>query len=190
MTMRHDMIKTTVRRIANRAGIATSAEPVLRPIQGAPAAANANRPESRGDILLALRTALSVVDVSIIHPAAATYVRGAAHTDGSAAAARDHAKRARYETDHPGGYAFKPFSVETYGRLGKPAMQLLNDLASAATAGGVRFKGDFVMHALREISVSLCRGNAVMFRRGLFVLANASGVNFIPGMDSPIAEVP
>jgi hypothetical protein len=190
MTLRHDNLKHIWRRIANRAGVATSAEPVLRPLRGVQAAAIANRPESRGDILLVLPDGLTVADVSVVHPAAPTYVAAAAQTDGSAAAARDQLKRARYQSDDPAAYAFQPLSVETYGRMGKPAMQMLNTLASAAVNAGVQLKGDFVTNALRELSVGLCRGNSVLYRRSLYVLARASGIAFRAGMDVPSADVP
>ena len=163
---------------------------MLRPLRGVQAAALANRPESRGDILLVLRDGLTVADVSVVHPAAPTYVAAAAQTDGSAAAARDQLKRARYQSDDPAAYAFQPLSVETYGRLGKPAMQMLNTLASAATNAGVQHKGNFVTNALRELSVGLCRGNSVLYRRSLHVLALASGIAFRAGMDVPTADVP
>jgi hypothetical protein len=190
MTLRHDILKNIWRRIANRAGVATSAEPVLRPLRGVQAAAIANRPESRGDILLVLADGITVADVSVVHPAAPTYVAAAAQTDGSAAAARDQLKRARYQSDDPAAYSFQPLSVETYGRLGKPAMQMLSTLASAATNAGVRLRGDFTANALRELSVGLCRGNSVLYKRSLYALARASGVAFRAGMDVPTADVP
>ena len=62
------------------------------------------------------------------------------NTHRSAAAGRDHAKRAQYENSDPLGYAFVPLSTETFGRLGKPAMALLNKLADCALATGFVFK--------------------------------------------------
>ena len=47
--------------------------------------------------MLALEDALTVPDVSVVNPVAATYVYAAARAEGSAAAVRDHAKRAQYE---------------------------------------------------------------------------------------------
>ena len=98
-------------------------------------------------------------------------------------------KRARYETGDPNGYAFVPLVVETYGRMGKAAMGLLNTLATSAIAGGAMKKSSFVTNALRQLSVGLCRGNGVMYRRGLGILATASGRAFRPGMDTPTADV-
>ena len=54
----------------------------------------------------------------MVHLAAATYVNAAAGAGGSAAAVRDHAKRAQYENSDLLGYAFGPLSTETFGRLG------------------------------------------------------------------------
>ena len=62
-----------------------------------------------------------MVDVSVVHPAAATYLNAAARAEDSAAAVRDHAKRAQYENSHLLGYAFVPLATEPFGRLGKPA---------------------------------------------------------------------
>ena len=108
--------------------------------------------------MLALQDALTVVDVLVAHPTAATYVNKAACTEGSAAAVRDLAKLAQYESSDPVGYAFVPLSTETFSRLGKPAMALLNKVVKCALAGGVAFKDGFVVNALHELSVRLCRG--------------------------------
>ena len=68
-------------------------EPVLQPLQGSQSAAIVNRPAAQRDILLALQDALTLVNVSVVHPAAATCVNASARAEGSAAAVRDHAKR-------------------------------------------------------------------------------------------------
>jgi hypothetical protein len=74
---------------------------------------------------------------------------------GGAAAAREASKRARYETGDPNGYAFVPLVVESYGRMGKAAMGLLNTLAATAVAGGARKKSTFVTNALRQLQIQL-----------------------------------
>ena len=190
MTLRHHIIKDTVRRIAQRATVASSVEPVLRPLRGAQAAALTNRQEARGDILLVLSEALTVIDVSIVHPAASIYMRQAASTDGGAAATRDQAKRARYQLTHPDGYEFTPFSVETFGRIGTPAMALINTLATAAAASTNLHKDGFVTNSLRELSISLCRGNGGMCRRSMTMLARASGTCLKAGFDVPTVDIP
>lgn len=188
-TLRHDILKGIVRRISNRAGIASSVEPTLRTLPGSQSAAISTRPESRGDVLMVLPSGMTVVDVSVIHPAASSYLQ-AARTVGGAAAVRDAAKTVRYESIDPNGYTFVPISVETFGRLGKPAMELINKLAATAAAGGAVEKSAFMANALRELSVGLCRGNGVLYRSSLGVLARASGSAFMAGMTVPTSDVP
>ena len=96
---------------------------------------------------------------------------------------------AQYENSDPLGYAFVPLSTETFGRLGKPAMALLNKLAECASASGVVFKDGFVVNALCELSVGLCRGNCVLYKRSLFALASVSGSAFRAGADIPTSEI-
>ena len=187
MTLRHDILKETVRRICQRAGVASSAEPMTRRLQAAAPASQ--RDESRGDILMVMPDALQVVDISVIHPAAISHRDTAAAAAGNAAAKRDREKRHRYQLADPTGYAFTPFSVESFGRLGKPAMAMLKQLAdNAGSAGSVR-TDDFITNALREISVALVRGNHMMFRRCQGKMASVTGLAPRDGDIHPSAEV-
>ena len=68
-------------------------------------------------------------------------------------------------------------------------MKLLNTLAEVANANGRVVKTGFVGNALRELSISLCRGNALMYRRGLGVLARVTGNCFRAGLTVPTADV-
>jgi len=187
MTLRHDILKGTWRRIAGRAGVATSSEPELRPLRDR--LDRSGQVGDRGDILLALPNALTVADVSVIHPAARTYMRAAAAATGSAAAVRDRQKTARCDREDMGGYAFVPLSVESYERMGEPAMQLLNTLSATAAASGKVLKSDFVRNALCELSVGLCKGNSIMYRAGLMILARTSGKAFLSGATIPTSNV-
>jgi hypothetical protein len=66
------------------------------------------------------------------------------------------------------GGSFSPLSMESYGRLGRLAMQLLQTLAAAAassaTAGSDVTTSSFVTGALRELGVALVKGNEVGYR--------------------------
>ena len=187
MTLRHNMITQDWRRIASRAGVSSSVEPEINKLPGFRAAPNV-RPQSRGDILVVLPEGLTVCDVSVVHPAASTYVHKA-RFPGGAAAERDRVKTIKYHTADPNGYAFTPLSHETYGRLGKPAMQLLNTLSIEASASGSVHKGDFVTNALRQLSITMCRANGIMFRRSLETLAKVTGTNFAGGLLIPTSDV-
>jgi hypothetical protein len=87
----------------------------------------------------------------------------------------------------PDGYGFVPFSVETYGGLGQPAMKLLHQLGDEeAGANGVSLNS-FLSSALRDLSVGLVRVNFWSYRASSEVLARASGSSFEfrPGLSQP-----
>jgi hypothetical protein len=175
-------------------GRASTQEPVLRHLPGLAGGAGisascaSTRVEARGDILLVLPGGITIADIYVIHPLSINTLSAAAATVGAAASRRDQQKRAAYERVEPNGYPFVPFSVESYGRLGQPAMQLLHALGDeAAGPGGVQ-RTFFVAGALREISVGLCRGNFFMYRACLGMLAKSSGTGFRAGMRVPTHE--
>ena len=182
--MRHRILIETWRQIASRAGVASSAEPLLHKMGAAATPTSAER----GDILLALPDALAIGDVSVIHPAAASYSAAAARSEGAASRIRDAEKRRKYAQAEPAGYPFIPLTSETFGRLGAPAMQLLNDLAARASASGTVQKDSFVKSALRDLSITLCKGNGENCRRCTSVLARVSGTTFMAGASVPHAD--
>ena len=89
-----------------------------------------------GDILALFPRRLTVADISVIHPGADTYVSAAATTAGAAAKDRDDKKHQKYNRAGSAVYRMVPLSHESYGRLGQPAIQLLNELAILASSSG------------------------------------------------------
>jgi hypothetical protein len=81
-----------------------------------------------------------------------------------------------------------PLSVESFGRLSKPAMGLLNALADAAHPMRELCKSAFVTSAHWWLSVALCRDNGQMYGQSLFTLAHASERAFQPDLLVPVAE--
>ena len=79
--------------------------------------------------------------------------------------------------------------METIGRLGKLAMELIKKLAAVAAAGGAVEKGAYMAGALRQLSVGLCRNKGVLYRGSLGILARA-GSAFMAGMTVPTSDVP
>jgi hypothetical protein len=75
-----------------------------------------------------------VAGVSVLHHSAAVCEASAATTNGSVAAARDTAKMRRCSPANPHTCALTPLSVRTFSKLGKPTMQLLNELAETAAS--------------------------------------------------------
>ena len=126
-------------------------------------------------------------DISVVNPAADTYVEAAAREVGSAAAERDRRKREAYRLYDPDAYGFVPLTHESYGRLGKPAMAHLNWLAEAASRCGKFDKKVFVTNALRHMSVALYKGNAEILRLGVQQFAGCSGRARLLGRAQPLA---
>jgi hypothetical protein len=188
----HERVAIATRDLIKLAGMASSREPRIRDLPGGTGARHAERPGARADVILNLEPhGITALDISIIHPSADSYSLAAAVTPGAAAARRDAQKTAAYATADPNGYHFIPFTVESYGRLGKPAMQFLKKLAEvAARAPGVHAfdESRFVEGALRTVSVAVCKGVAMLGRQGAQRFPANFGLNYAPGLDHP-AEV-
>jgi hypothetical protein len=169
-------------------------EPALRQLPGlaggtgTSATGASTRVEARGDILLALPGGITIADISITHPLAINILAATVTMAGAAAARREQQKRAMYSRVEPNGYPFVPFSVESQGRIGQPAMKLLHALGDeAASPGGVTRASCFA-GALREVSVGLCGGNFFMYRACLGMIAKSSRTRFQAGMCAPTGE--
>ena len=113
-----------------------------------------------------------IVDVSVTNPLSASIdveghylsstidVEAAAQCDGAAAQKRDET-----ETTHgDSGYKFIPFSVETHGCLGQPALDLLGKLGSAASEAslGASSNQGFGNVVLQQLSAVLNKYNSRM----------------------------
>jgi hypothetical protein len=179
-TLRHDILKGILRRAVHWAGIASTLEPTLRRLPGLTdgpgmfADGSPSRLGARGDILLPKNVA--IVDVSVINPLSINSLSSAAALPGAAAARRDHQKRTAYAGVEPNGYAFVPISVESYGRIGQPAMKLLRQLGDEAAGPGGITRASFVAGTLcDELSVGLCMGTFLMYRVSGGMFAQVSG---------------
>jgi len=188
----HEFTGGAIRGAIGSAGVASSREPRVHDLPGGDQARHAQHAGARMDIVVLLDPeGIVALDQSIIHPAADSYSAEAALREGAAAEKRDASKRAAYATVDPHGYHFVPFTVESYGRIGKPGMQFLRKLAQVASqAPGVQGfdKGRFMEMALRRISVALCNGVAMMCRVGAQRFAAGVGLNYDPGLSDPVDD--
>ena len=73
-----------------------------------------------------------LIDVTVRHPMASAYQSEASRTAGSTAAAAETQKLGRYPPR--AGRSVAPFAVETWGRLGESAEELLQTLAAVLGA--------------------------------------------------------
>jgi hypothetical protein len=111
-TLRHDILKGILRRVAYSAGIASALEPPPRRLpvlaDGAAIAADGSplRPGARGGILdelMALPRGITISDISVIHPLSINTLPRALTTAGAAASHRDQQKRTAYARVEPNG---------------------------------------------------------------------------------------
>jgi hypothetical protein len=107
--MRHDLLLGAWRRITHRAWVATKVEPAMERVRVGIGRVSLER----GDMLVGLpEKGLVVTDVSVIHPAANSFLQQAAHMAGTAASARDAAKSRKYGGGGQGaGGSFTPLSM-------------------------------------------------------------------------------
>lgn len=187
-SMRHNSTTSVWRQAMRRAGISTSGEPLYSSL--APEGARGAAGNRRGDILAVMPDGRSIVfDCVVTHPAAASYVRDAAHTDGSAAAKAELRKQRAFDEFAPGSaYEFRPLAVESYGRLGTVASRFLSELGDIASQGSRVSKAAFVRGVKRELSCALCKGNARLYYKRLSSIASHIGSHYLPGCDTPVED--
>jgi hypothetical protein len=188
-SMRHNYWVSAWRHAIHRAGCATSVEPPYSSLAAAGAQGDAG--QRRGDILTVWPDGrVRIMDCVVTHPAAASYVRDAAETAGSAAAKAELRKRRAFEEFGEGSaYDFVPLAVESFGRLGSAASRFLSELGDLAAGEGNRVsKAAFVRGVRRELSCALCKGNARMYYKSLSRIAMNVGTNYRPGCDVPMED--
>ena len=92
---------------------------------------------------------------------------------------------------HP--YAFVPFAVSSYGRLGLSAMAYVGRLAARVAdrspGDAARVRATFVDGMLRELSASLARSTGRIYAASLKLRARAAGRNFRACLPAP-SELP
>jgi hypothetical protein len=147
---RHNRIRDILADFLRRVGGAHSVQ--VEPDLGAA------RPDIR--VTIGLRT--FYIDVSVVNPAAQSYVLAAAEADEAAATQRAHEKRLRYSDALAArgidANALVPFVFETSGRLGPDARAFLDSMKgllestspSSDASGTLNFFVDRMRHALLE----------------------------------------
>jgi hypothetical protein len=134
------------------------------------------------DELVVLLYDLVVTDVSVAHPAGRC---GSLCTECG--------KKCNYGGGRQvAGDSFASLSLESYGHLGRLAMQFLRTLAdaaaSSATAGFDVTTFSFVTGALGELSVALVKRNEVVYREALHVYATAGRTAACVGATVPTVD--
>jgi hypothetical protein len=130
--------------------------------------------------------AMVCLDVSIVHPTAASHVVAAAKEKGVVASRMEAAKVAKHSGAAAAyGHAFSAFVLETYGLCGPAAEKFLKSAAVASLVPGA-------YRELRErVAVAVQRGNALLARQGHeLVRRAAAGVpeDHAPGVAAAAAR--
>jgi hypothetical protein len=126
---------------------------------------------------------IAIADVSVFHPTSLNTLSRAAATAGIASSHLDRQKQTAYARVEPNGHSFVPFSEESCGPLGQPAIKHLHSSGDETFGPGGVSRASFVAGALLEPSVGLigerlvvsclcrhaCRSSRSSFRAGLSV---------------------
>ena len=126
ITSRHNVLESSWRRIVGRAGVVTTRQPSLS-VHLQIDTAQQPGGSVHGETLAMFPHRLTVVDVSIIHAGADTHVHTAAATAGAAAKVCDDQQYRKYSRAGSAVYRTVPLSHMSYGCLGQPASQHLNE---------------------------------------------------------------
>jgi hypothetical protein len=124
---------------------------------------SANGDHTRPDLQLLLNGRQYLVDVTIRHPPCKTNIgHGAARQQLAAAHQGESEKKAKYAAMAKAQQAcFIPFSVETYGGLGKSARKLIKLIASSAQEQLYMMDEEEVRKELKgSVAVAIQKGNA------------------------------
>ena len=131
----HGAVLACVAQFAREARLEAANEVVVPALaKGAPGTAEFR--EARLDLELWGRSAglcAALVDATVCHPPAARYLAAAARSAGAAAKVAEAKKAKRYPAARCRGAPVWPFAVETFGRLGATASDLLASLAAEAS---------------------------------------------------------
>ena len=125
-----------------------------------------NGDHTRPDLQLVLNGRQYLVDVTIRHPACKTNIgHGAARQQLAAAHQGEAEKKAKYAAMAKAQQAcFIPFSVETYGGLGKSSRRLIKLIASATQERLQMLSDEEVRKELKgSVAIAVQKGNANIF---------------------------
>ena len=166
MTVRHDIIVRILSRYVQRAGGSCYVEPKFY---------SGKRP----DVHIYFPSSRTMVDVSVTHPGAKSYVRRA-HVPLSAAHSRETAKISKYRKVAEAESAlFVPFVLETFGGFGTQALKFVSDVTSLAKENLSlgQAESDFRGSMVRCLAIALQKGNAHVALSGALSSREYAGIS-------------
>jgi hypothetical protein len=140
--------------------------------------------ESRGEFTTPMSSGVVIGDLSIVPPAAPSFVAAAATTMGAAARSRDASKCAHYTRRGLSGEYELVRSLWSpsgaWGRRRTPCCAASPTWPPTAA---------FIVGAPQEMGVTLAKGNGRVLRAHLSRVAQASGRAYLRGLPVPVAAV-
>jgi hypothetical protein len=161
---RHGVVQFALAKIATEAGVATVMDYASHSARRA--SGSRLRPDGRFAGLFASQRADVMTDVSVTNPSSASLASRVNGKRLTATAIREQAKTQKYAAfAEQQRVAFCPFVVESYGALGKCALEIVNALARRANASVVPSALGFSVWsyktwALAAMSAAVQRGNS------------------------------
>jgi hypothetical protein len=182
---RHDQLVEVMRAHLDRLNAVVSKEPVgVYDTNRHTAAERGLRP----DIKVTLDDKTVLLDLSVTHPLAKSYVHGASQRKLAAAHEREKVKVKKYvpATEKLHNHSFLPIVFESYGGVAKDAQNFIKMVARYADQNSLTDAPSSIMASLRNaLAITLKKGNAGMLREGL----NHSAVQISAGRVQ-VASVP
>jgi hypothetical protein len=175
--VRHDNLRRAIASVATHAaGLSQQPEMHHSSDPTAPPESQMHQRAYRPDLVLTGgNPPVLHIDVTVVHPAAASHVAGAARR------ARDTVKKAEQQKEKESkewaehvGVRFLAFGIETYGALGPQALRVVDHIARAAAAlpsrpafvdadPATRVRNEL----LNRVSIELQRGNARVIQEAI-----------------------
>ena len=157
---RHDLIKNQLAMLCRQAGCSVVVEQHGH-LEIDDPAHELKVQGKRPDLSVSRSNGLALLDVSVTHPSAPSYLRQAALKNGSAAVLRERAKTAEYKEYAVQARAtFVPFVMESHGTWGKQARLFIDRMGTEAEAFSGQSASSFRSYARSVLSMTLQLGNA------------------------------
>jgi hypothetical protein len=155
ITIRHDDVKNTLYLSAHHAGGLARKEP---------SRLSANGDNTRPDLQMVLNGQQYLIDVTIRHPLSQKYLLKSSRNQLHAAMVGEQEKIVKYSSMAAAQKAkFKPFSVETYGGLGKSARGIYRLIQASARDHMMMWPYQQVVEEMRgAVAIAIQRGNAMV----------------------------
>jgi hypothetical protein len=152
VTRRHHAIRDVIVSMVTKAGGKATEEPGNFH--------QAYGDEKRSDILVNLNGRLTLVDVVVTNPLAATYLRGTIDRPLSAAEKAARKKTTKYaQVARDSGASFVPFSLEVYGGFEAKAVEFVKTIATHGAAHSPHLRHEILEDLVGGVSVAIQRGN-------------------------------